>query len=189
MSATVEDRLVQVVRQNQWNELILARAPKLGVNDWWLTAGCIAQSVWNHVSGRDIHAGIRDYDLFYYDADTSWAAEDQVIVKAGEIFSDLPVEVQVRNQARVPIWYETKFGIPFGAVRRASDGIDRFPCATVAVGVKRVEETFEVYSTFGLESLFGGTLKPNRALPIRDVYAEKTGRWQQEWPHLRCESW
>jgi hypothetical protein len=173
MSATVEDRLVQVVRQNQWNELILARAPKLGVNDWWLTAGCIAQSVWNHVSGRDIHAGIRDYDLFYYDADTSWAAEDQVIVKAGEIFSDLPVEVQVRNQARVPIWYETKFGIPFG----------------VAVGVKRVEETFEVYSMFGLESLFGGTLKPNRALPIRDVYAEKTGRWQQEWPHLRCESW
>jgi uncharacterized protein len=141
------------------------------------------------VSGRDIHAGIRDYDLFYYDADTSWAAEDQVIVKAGEIFADLPVEVQVRNQARVPLRYETKFGIPFGVVKRASDGIDRFPCATVAVGVKRVEEAFEVYSPFGLESLFGGTLKPNRALPIRDVYAEETGRWQQEWPHLRCESW
>lgn len=91
------------------------------------------------------HSGIRDYDLFYYDPDTSWDAENDVICKARQIFSDVPVEVQVRNQARVPLWYEQKFGIPFGLVTRASDGIDRFPCATVAIGVKRLNENFEVY--------------------------------------------
>jgi uncharacterized protein len=189
MSPFLESELVSVIRKNQWNELILDRAPKLGFADWWLTAGCIAQSVWNLASNRDIHAGIRDYDLFYYDPDTSWEAEDAVIGVANRLFADLPVEVQVRNQARVPVWYPAKFGIPFGAVSKASDGIDRFPCATVAIGVRRREEGFEVYSPFGLRDLFDGKLKPNRRLPIAHVYAEKTERWQREWPHLLREPW
>jgi hypothetical protein len=102
------------------------------------------------------------------------------------ILSDVPVEVQVRNQARVPLWYEQKFGIPFGLVTRASDGIDRFPCA---IGVKRLHEKFEVYSPFGLASLFEGALRPNRVLSIAGAYAEKTGRWEREWPHLHVEAW
>jgi len=87
MSATSEQRLIEVIRENRWNELILARAARLGFEDWWLTAGCIAQSVWNHASGRDIHAGIRDYDLFYYDEDTSWQAENEVIARAAHPIS------------------------------------------------------------------------------------------------------
>jgi uncharacterized protein len=189
MSAALGHRLVQVVQGNQWNALILARAPQLGFEDWWLTAGCLAQSVWNIACARDIHAGIRDYDLFYYDPDTSWDAENEVIGNARRIFADLAVEVQVRNQARVPLWYEQKFRIPFGPVSRASDGIDRFPCATTAVGVRRRQEAFQVYSPFGLTSLFEGILRPNHALSIPEVYEEKTARWQREWPHLRRVSW
>jgi uncharacterized protein len=189
LTATLEHRFVQIIRTNQWNELILNRAAQLGFDDWWLTAGCIAQSVWNFACKRDIHSGIRDYDLFYYDPDTSWDAENEVICEAKRLFADMPVEVQVRNQARVPLWYEQKFGIPFGVVTQASDGIDRFPCATVAIGVKRLDAAFEVYSPFGLADLFEGTLRPNRALPIPGVYAEKTSRWQREWPHLHLEPW
>jgi hypothetical protein len=40
------------------------------------------------------------------------------------------------NQARASPWYEQTFGIPFGLVTQALDGIDRFPCATVVIGVK-----------------------------------------------------
>jgi hypothetical protein len=189
MTGDLEHQLVQVIQKNRWNEIILSRAAQLGFDDWWLTAGCIAQSVWNLGCDRDIHAGIRDHDLFYYDPDTSWDAENDVICSARRLFSDIPVEVQVRNQARVPLWYEQKFGIPFGLVTQASDGIDRFPCATVAVGVKCLHGKFEVYSPFGLTSLFEGALMPNRALPIAGVYAEKTERWQREWPHLQIEPW
>jgi uncharacterized protein len=189
MSQSLECDLVRAIQQNQWNKLILDRAPRLGLNDWWLTAGCIAQSIWNLASHRDIHAGILDYDLFYYDPDTSWEAEDAVISEAKRVFADFPVEVQVRNQARVPVWYLAKFGTPFGDVSRASDGIDRFPCATVAVGVRRRDERFEVYSPFGLRDLFDGKLKPNRRLAVPQVYAEKTERWQREWPHLHRDPW
>ncbi|WP_084169652.1 nucleotidyltransferase family protein [Paraburkholderia ferrariae] len=185
----LEHDLVRIVQRNRWNTRILERAPALGCEDWWLTAGCVAQSVWNQACGRDVHAGIQDYDLFYYDPDTSWEAEDAVIVKAKSLFADLPVEVQVRNQARVPLWYEEKFGIPFGAVTCATDGIERFPCATVAVGVRRRGDGFEVYAPFGLQDLFDGHLRPNRRLPIPHVYLEKTARWQREWPHLVREPW
>jgi uncharacterized protein len=189
MSLLLEHDLIRVIRKNRWNQLILERTPQLGLEDWWLTAGCIAQSVWNVAATRDVHLGIRDYDLFYYDPDTSWEAEDAVIEAVKRLFHDLPVEVQIRNQARVPVWYEAKFGMPFGAVNRASDGIDRFPCTTVAIGVRRQDERFEVYAPFGLQDLFNGHLRPNRTLPIPGVYDGKTDRWQREWPHLSQESW
>ena len=189
MSQSLEYDLVQIIETNTWNKLILARAAQLGYEDWWLTAGCVAQSVWNVACDRDIHTGILDYDLFYYDSDTSWEAEDKVIEKGRQLFSDIPVEVQIRTQARVPVWDQEKFGGPVGAVNRASDAIDRFPCATVAVGVRLLEERFEVYSPFGLEALFSGILRPNRALPIPDVYAIKTERWLREWPHLTRAPW
>jgi uncharacterized protein len=189
LTAALEHHLIEIIRANRWNEVILNRAAQLGFDDWWLTAGCIAQSVWNFTCARDVHSGIRDYDLFYYDPDTSWDAENDVICEAKHLFADIPAEVQVRNQARVPLWYERKFGIPFGIVTRASDGIDRFPSATVAIRIKRLHETFQVYSPFGLTDLFEGRLKPNRVLPIANVYAEKTDRWRREWPHLHVEPW
>ncbi len=189
MHHSLEQDFVRTIQRNPWNTLILERAPQLGLADWWLTAGCLAQSVWNVACARDIQAGILDYDLFYYDPDPSWEAEDSVIGSVKALFADLPIEVQIRNQARVPIWYQQKFGIPFGRVGRASDGIDRFPCATVAIGIRRQEARYDVYSPFGLHDLFDGRLRPNRALPIPNVYVDKTDRWQREWPHLTRDPW
>jgi len=189
MRAALEQDLIEIVLKNPWNALILATAEQLRLDDWWLTAGCVAQSVWNAAYGREMHSGIRDYDLFYFDPDTSWAAEDDVIRRGRSLYAGLPIEVQIRNQARVPLWYEEKFGVPFGAVNGASDGIDRFPCATVAVGIRCLRGRFEVYAPFGLEPLFGGMLKPNRVLSVEPVYVAKTERWLHEWPHLKREPW
>lgn len=53
------------IHRNPVNRQILQLAPRLGVGDWWLTAGALFQTVWNVLDGRDPGAGIRDYDLFY----------------------------------------------------------------------------------------------------------------------------
>ena len=39
----------------------------------------LVQTVWNVLTGRAIDHGIADYDVFYFDPDTSWEAEDAVI--------------------------------------------------------------------------------------------------------------
>jgi uncharacterized protein len=183
------DRVLSLVLKNRWNATILDRAPALDLRDWWLTAGCIAQSVWNGLYGRAADHGILDYDIFYFDPDTSWAAEDRVISRAAAAFADLPITVQIRNQARVPLWYEEKFGVPFPPVTRASDGIDRFPCGTVAVGIRRSEDGFTIHAPFGLAPLLQGKLIPNTALQIPGVYADKTVRWKEVWPDLVVTPW
>ena len=56
---------------------------------------------------------IRDYDLFYFDdSDLSWEAEDRAIRRCAALFADLGVTVELRNQARVHLWYEMRFGHP-----------------------------------------------------------------------------
>ncbi|WP_459710519.1 nucleotidyltransferase family protein [Paraburkholderia sp. 2C] len=95
----------------------------------------------------------------------------------------------MRNQARVPLWYEGKFGVQFGAVSKASDGIDRFPCATTAIGIRKAHGRYEIYAPFGLDNLFSGVLVPNRALDIPEPYQIKTARWIRQWPHLRAICW
>jgi len=189
MNTRPERRFVSAVLKNEWNRELLSRMSEVGLPDWWLTAGCLAQTVWNLSVGRCVDEGIRDYDLIYYESDTSWDAEDAVIQRVRSSFRDLPIEIEVRNQARVPVWYAEKFGVQFGTVSKASDGIDRFPCATAAIGIRKALERYDVYAPFGLDNLFSGLLVPNRTLDIPDVYRAKTTRWIRQWPHLRVVPW
>ena len=48
--------------------------------------GCLVQTVWNVLTGRAVDYGINDYDVFYFDPDTSWEAEDAVIRKLHDAF-------------------------------------------------------------------------------------------------------
>lgn len=96
--------LKSVLARNDVLLEILGRAASLNLPGWYLTAGCVFQTVWNVVTGRLPTNGIKDYDLFYFDdSDLSWQAEDRVIDAARSCFADLPVEVEVRNEARVPL--------------------------------------------------------------------------------------
>lgn len=65
------------------------------------------QTVWNVVTDRPPTSGIKDYDVFYFDrSDLSWEAEDVVIKTGQKVFAGLPAEVEIRNEARVHLWYE-----------------------------------------------------------------------------------
>ncbi|RVA43941.1 nucleotidyltransferase family protein, partial [Mesorhizobium sp. M7A.F.Ca.CA.004.11.1.1] len=91
----------------------LARARTLDLPDWLVVSGALYNSVWNHLTGKPSGYGIRDVDLFYFDdSDLSYEAEDAVIRRAEKHFEGLPLPVEVRNQARVHLWYPQKFGWP-----------------------------------------------------------------------------
>ena len=75
------DTFLATVLRNPVNELIADELFRLALPDAWLVAGCLVQTVWNVLTGRPIDHGIADYDVFYFDSDTSWEAEDAVIRK------------------------------------------------------------------------------------------------------------
>jgi uncharacterized protein len=100
-----ESGFIAAIRENRFNRAILERLPALGLADAWLVSGALFQTVWNLQTGHTPERGIRDYDLFYFDPDVSWDAENAAIARAGAIFADLDVAVELRNQARVHLWY------------------------------------------------------------------------------------
>jgi uncharacterized protein len=190
VSGRDEERFLEIVLADPTVRAVLGRAPRLGVPDWWLTAGVLFQTVWNALTGRPAGTGIRDADLFYFDADTSWEAEDAVIRAGAELFDGLPVPVEIRNEARVHLWYAEHFGAPAAAPFTSSrDAIDSFAAVCCAVGVTLDDGAPRVYAPFGLDDLFGMVVRPNRRLAPRHVYEAKTARWKEHWPELTVLPW
>jgi hypothetical protein len=164
---------------------VLERAAALDLPGWYLTAGCLFQTVWNVVTGRPPAEGIRDYDLCYFDAtDLSWAAEDTVIRGAG-----LPPEVEIRNEARVHLWYESKFGVPCPPYPDTEAAIDSFAATTCCLGVRLVGGRWRVYAPHGLADVFNLVVRPNPVLAPRHVYLAKADRWRRQWPALTVLPW
>lgn len=180
-----EADFIALVLRNPANQAILARLPSLGLADTWLVSGSLFQTVWNLQTGREAGHGIRDYDLFYFDPDTSYEAEDTVIRRVQQACADIPATIEVRNQARVHLWYGEKFGAPYPPLTRSSDGIDRFlmPCAQV--GIRNRSSGYEVYAPKGLSDVADMIVRPNDTPNFQAArYQEKTTRWKSLWPEL-----
>ena len=185
------DRFLELVLGNPVNRAILTRAPALGLSDWWLTAGAVFQTVWNALEHRAPTVGISDYDLFYFDGvDLSWEAEDRAIAAGRRLFGDLPARVEIRNEARVHLWYEAHFGVRAPAFRSSRDAIDHFASTTCCYAVtRRPDGELEVYAPYGYGDLFTQRVRPNPRLATREVYETKAARWSEEWPRLRVDPW
>jgi len=176
------------------NELlveVLVRAAALDLPGWYLTAGCVFQTVWNVVTGRPPAEGIKDYDLFYFDAsDLGWEAENEVIQAGERLFGDLPVVVEIRNEARVHLWYEDRFGVPCAPHTSTEAAIDSFAATTCCLGVRlEAGDRWRVYAPHGLADVFNLVVRPNPVLAPRAVYEAKTRRWREQWPGLTVLPW
>lgn len=174
---------LESVCANPVNAELLRRLPALALPQGHLTAGCLFQALWNRRSGRAPGWGVKDYDLFYHDADDlSWAAEDAVIRRVQAAVADLGVNVEVRNQARVHLWYERRFGIPYPALRDCREGIDRYLVACTCVGLDLASQ--RLYAPDGLDDLVAGRLRLNPRWPQPALFAAKAASYQARWPWL-----
>jgi uncharacterized protein len=177
-----EARFIDAVLSNPVNRAILSRLPDLGLPDAWLVSGSVIQTVWNVLTGRAPQWGIKDYDIFYFDADTSWEAEDAVIRRVAAAFSGTGATVEPRNQARVHLWYPEKFGTPYPQLQRATDGIDRFLARAAQVGVN---SHYELYAPHGLDEITAMTVRPHLCANFQaDNYDAKAASWKARWPEL-----
>lgn len=185
---SASDRFVRQVLANSNNAAILQRLPQLKLQDAWLVAGCLFQTVWNIRTGLPPTANIRDYDLFYFDpTDLSAGAEQDVQDRARVLYGDLGVIVEVKNQARVHLWYEDWFGHRYTSLRSSKDGIDRFLVSCTCVGITPTSSGVgaELYAPNGLDELEAGILRPNPKCNYKDLYDDKVESYRSRWPWLR----
>jgi uncharacterized protein len=179
------DTFLDLALRNPVNEAIARELVALALPDAWLVAGCLTQTVWNALSGRALAYGINDYDVFYFDPDTSWEAEDAAIKRVQAQLAGCGARIEIRNQARVHLWYPAKHGKPYAPLTCAADGIDRFLTVNTQVGLRRASGGFEVYAPKGFDDIADMIVRPNPA-PNFSVanYTAKAARWKALWPEI-----
>ncbi len=190
-AATQRAALEAILRADPliWQALEQARA--LALPDWRVVAGALYNTVWNSLTGRPSGHGIKDIDLFYFDAsDLGYEAEDHVIRRGAAHFSNDAPPVEIRNQARVHLWYEARFGHPIAPLCSSDDSIGRFAALTHCVGVRlEADGRLDIHAPYGLDPIFAFRLIPNPANASSGTYAEKAERVRAHWPEITVEPW
>lgn len=176
--------LEEILRADPGLMDLLRHCQHAALPEWRLVSGCIYQTVWNVLTGQPRGTGIADYDLIYFDgSDLSWDAEDRVI---HGVTGNAPLgPLQVRNQARVHLWYQDHFGAPYEPLRSADEALDRYPIIVQAVGVRLERDRLDIAAPFGLDDLFAMTMRPNPSFPQPDTFAAKLARARTVWPGVR----
>ena len=184
--ADLEAKLADMVRASPGLMHVLATLRTLDLPDWRVFSGAVYQAVWNARTGRAPDYGVKDYDVGYFDPDVSWDAEDVVIKRVAAAFEppfrDL---VEVRNQARVHLWFEGKFGEPYEALMCTDEAPSRFVASAFAVGVRlEPDDRISIAAPFGLEDVFGMVLRPNPNRPLAKGWARVVESARVRWPEL-----
>ena len=181
--------LKKIIKKNKILMEILTVLEKLDINDCFVAAGAINQTVFNYLHGYEIDKNINDYDIVYFDSDTSYEKEDIVIKKIEKALVNLNVKIDIKNQARVHLWYGKKFGHEIQANKSVYDAINKWGTTVTCIGVRLKNNKLIVYAPFGLNDLFKMIIRPNKENYIKRDYDEKAKRWKNNWPKLTIIPW
>jgi len=182
--------LSSIIFQNKVVFEIINESQKFGLENYYIGAGCICQSVWNYQNGFELMYGISDVDFVYFDQeDLSYEAEDCVVRKIKQCFSHMPVEIDVKNQARVHLWYKDHYGYELQPYDSLESAINSWPTTATSIGVRITDGNLTVYAPFGLNDMFGQIVRANRAQNTKETYLKKCEKWCARWPGLNVVAW
>ncbi|MCW5722968.1 MAG: nucleotidyltransferase family protein, partial [Devosia sp.] len=183
--------LIDIVRSQPHLMHILEGMQALALPDPLLGSGAIYNTVWNVLTAREPLTGIKDADVVYFDAgDLSYEAEDAVIRRAAAYFAASPLPVEVRNQARVHLWFPQKFGTSYPQLQCSADMMLNFASRTHVVAVRLEDDGgMSVHAPFGLDDIFAFRVTPNVRLDNARTHADKAARALGIWPELTVVPW
>ncbi len=113
------------------------------------------------------------------------SAEDAVIKSLSDAAARLNVPIEARNQARVHLWYPSRFGYSYPPLTSSRDGIDQFLTRNTKVGIQRTRAGDCVYAPDGFDDIANLQVTPNPTPHFSaERYAQKAARWKSLWPEL-----
>ena len=184
--------LAKLVREDDQLMEILTALRDLDLPDWRLSSGAVYQTVWNRLTGKPQGHGIKDYDVAYFDpSDRSYEAEDKVIKRVDEALPHWKGRIEVRNQARVHLWFPDRFGSDYPALTCTDESLEYYAAKTHAVAVRlEASDEISIAAPYGLEDIFSLTIRPCAKLPRNNShYMEKARRMSRLWPELKVLDW
>ena len=187
-----EAQLLEILQESKPLSEILEALKQLDLSfKYYVGAGSITNTIWNQISGYPLDYGISDMDIVYYDI-YNMDAQSEVKLQH-KIESNLgyfPFKLDVKNQARVHLWYESKFGFPIKPYPSLESAIDSWPTTATALGVRLEQNNlYTIYAPYNLNDLFSMTVRPNKLLVTEEIYMSKATKWKEKWPLLEIIPW
>ena len=187
-----KDLLVETVSKNEPLIRVLKVLKELNLPfEYYVGAGCITNTVWNDISGYHLEYGISDIDIVYYEPeDKTSESEKKLKEKLLNRLGDFPFKLDVKNQARVHLWYEKKFGFSIEPYQSLEAAIDSWPTTATALGLRKEQDgSYTIYATYDLDDLFSMIVRPNKLMITREIYENKAKKWLEKWPKLMIVPW
>lgn len=181
----------EFLKKNEKVWSVIENAHELRLPNWYVGAGCLVQTIWNIQTGLPPDFSIKDIDLVYFDAsDLSKEAELFREERARKLFAGLGIEIDVKNQARVHLWYEGKFGYSILPYSSSEAAINTWPTTATAIAVrKELGNPLDVYAPFGLNDVYGMVARANKTQITEEIFLAKVSRWKRCWPNLKVIPW
>lgn len=113
--AIQETVLIDILKKDTTLYKTIKDVSALGIPNLYVGGGSITQSVWNHLFSKPIGYGISDVDIVYFDTDLSQEKERMVLEQIVKTTKQNQYALDVKNEARVHLWYEKEFGFSIPA--------------------------------------------------------------------------
>lgn len=152
--------------------------------NYYLGAGSINETIFNYYHGYEADYGIKDYDIVYFDEDTSYEKEDVIIKELTFLLKDIDVSLDIKNQARVYLWCEGK-----SKVSSVEEAISKWSTTVTCIGVRLEKGNLKVFAPFGLNDLFDMIIRPVKIEFSEEKYKEKVKKLKENWPKLNIKDW
>lgn len=153
--------------------------------NYYLAAGCINQTIFNYYHNYDLDYGIGDYDIVYYDEDTSYEKEDIIIKDLKERLKHLDLKFDIKNEKRVHIWYNEKYKTNRKEYESVEDAISKWGTTITCLGVRMENNKLIVCVPYGLNDLFNLILRPVKIDFTKEDYEKKVTKWTSKWELLK----
>lgn len=157
--------------------------------NYYLGAGGVNQTVFNYYHGYDLNHGIKDFDIVYFDDDESYESEDIIIKELSERLSHVDTSFDIKNQARVYIWYNEKYGTNRERYSSVEDAISSWGSTVTCVGVRLEDNELKVFCPYGLNDVFSMTIRPVKKDFEKVNFDERAKRWKRTWNKLNIIEW
>lgn len=161
---------------------LLRSVERLEIEDCWVGAGTIRNSIWDHLHGFCVEPTPgSDVDVVYHDPND--ISPDRDVAIESRLLNDLPSEPwSVCNQARM---HSRNGDKPY---RDTKDAIRHWPETATAIAARMNGDSVEVIAPYGIKDLLDMVVRASPAFAQKPtVYRERIASksWARRWPRLR----
>jgi hypothetical protein len=177
-----KNQLFSIISEQPLNIEILKTVRDLGLNDCWIGAGFIRNTVWNTL--HSIKNTEIDYDIdvvFYYSENSNKRFEEEL---QNKLLAKIPsLKWSVKNQARMHIKNGHK------SYADVFEAISHWPETATSIAIKIDEfDNLNLIAPYGLEDLFNLIIKPTPKFDARIVEKRVLEKnWHTKWQKLKYQ--